>query len=259
MWTGRWEELSALVREFWDARTDPASETGRLTIEASYVEMQAVAREDLESVAEVKGRFEALVGSDDFQTRALSDVVLAELASAVGDHAQALERSDRVVGSHAALGVRHWMFKLACEINLEAALALGDAGRADATLGVLRAIPRGGRSPMIDLMLAGYGARVAALRADADEGSIDAGFTDAIDQLREQDAPFRRARFELRHAEWLASTGRVDEARTRAAAAAETFRELDRSSVAGASGSPAARRRLRALNLSATCVVDRTG
>ncbi|MGE5227269.1 MAG: AAA family ATPase [Planctomycetaceae bacterium] len=226
MWVGRWDELSSLVREFWDARADPASESGRLTIEACYAEVQAVGRADLESLEDVKARFEALVGSDDFQARALSEVILAECASAAGDHAQALERTDRVLGSHTALGVRHWMFKTACEVSLEAALALKDAGRAQATLEVMRAIPRGGRSPMIDLMLAGYGARVAALLGDGDEDLIDAGFADAIERLREQNGPFRRARFELFHAEWLASVGRVDDGRARAAQAAETFREL---------------------------------
>ncbi|MGZ4148718.1 MAG: ATP-binding protein [Actinomycetota bacterium] len=227
MWTGRWEELSAVVRELEGARDDPASEAGRLTIEASYLEMQAVCRGDLEIAEQVRDRFTTLAGSDDFQSRALGDVVLAQLASASGDQAQALERSERVVRSHAALGVRHWIFKLACEASLEAALALGDADRADATLAVLRAIPRGGRSPMIDAMLAGYGARIAAARGERDEGLIDAGFADAIERLREQNGPFRRARFELRYAEWLASTGRVDDARMRATAAAETFRTLE--------------------------------
>jgi tetratricopeptide (TPR) repeat protein len=227
LWTGRWAELSALVQDLHGHRDDPASESGAIVIEESYVEMQAVARGEVGSVEPLRKRFVALEGSDDFQARAVAQIVLAEFAAASGDHAQALERSERVVGSHDALGVRHWMFKLACEVSLEAALALGDVDRADATLAVLRAIPRGGRSPLVDAMLVGYGARVAAARGGDGDGLIDAGFTDAIERLREQNGPFRRARLELRYAEWLASTGRPDEARARAIAAADTFRELE--------------------------------
>ena len=90
--------------------------------------------------------------SDDFQARAFADAVLGEVANARGDHAEAIERTRRILASHAALSVRHWIFKLAAEVALEAALALPDLRRAEEILGQLRAIPPGGRTPMVDCL-----------------------------------------------------------------------------------------------------------
>ena len=78
---------------------------------------------------------------------------------------------------------------------------------------------------MLDAAAAGYGARIDALTGQAPE-AIDRGFREAERLSLEIDRPFMRARYQLDHAEWLASQGCTGEAIEFAADAGATFREL---------------------------------
>jgi hypothetical protein len=78
---------------------------------------------------------------------------------------------------------------------------------------------------MIDAARAGYGARIAAATGGASE-AIEAGFRQAEHLYGTIDRRFGLTRFQLHHAEWLASEGRPGEAIELAAVAGDAFRRL---------------------------------
>ena len=224
-WTGRWDELQTLWEELDDRRDEPSVASGAFMIDAHWISVLVHGRAESEQASELAERYRSFQGSDDFQTRAFMENLFAITVAGEGRHDEALEGAMRVIKQHEILGVRAWIFKEALEEAFEAALALGDMDAGRDIMAELDTIPFGARSPVIDAAAAGYGARIAAAMDGAPE-DIERGFRQAEHLSREIDRVFMLARYQLSHAEWLATQERPGEAIELAAEAGTVFRRL---------------------------------
>ena len=225
-WMGRWDELETLWREFDEHRDEPGVAGNALNTDRPWIVVLSRGRGEVTRASELAERHRPLAGSDDYQLRSYAEVLFAITAAGEGRHDEAFTLSMRVIQEFMEIGdQRNPVFKDAVEESLDAALALGDIDRAQEIVQMVRAIPKGRRSPMLDAAAAGYGARIDALTG-GDPETIDHGFRQAERLSREIDRPFMCARYQLTHAEWLHSEGRTGEAIEFAADAGATFRSL---------------------------------
>ena len=134
---------------------------------------------------------------------------------------RALARVMRVMQEFIDVGdTRDPVFKDA----VEAALVLGDIDRARE---IMQMVPRSPGKALADAGCGGGRLWRAHRRTDRPGArNDDRGFREAERLSLEIDWPFMRARYQLDHAEWLASQGCTDEAIEFAADAGATFREL---------------------------------
>ncbi|MFL5735978.1 MAG: AAA family ATPase [Actinomycetota bacterium] len=223
--TGRWDELEALSAEFEGRREEAGADASAPNFDYLRFLVEGIGRGDMETAVEIAERLRRWEGSDDFQARNFAEVVLSQMAILLGHPDEAVERTARTIEARAALSSRHWVFKVAVEVALEAALAVPDTDRAEALLMDMTSLPPGEHSPLLDATIAGYSAMLEAARS-ADPSVIDAHFHEAERILLEIGDPFRRAQRLLAHAEWLATTERSGDALVLGADAAEIFRSL---------------------------------
>jgi class 3 adenylate cyclase/tetratricopeptide (TPR) repeat protein len=223
--TGRWDELEVLWTEFEARRGEPGSDACAPNFDYLRVLVEGVARGDADGAVRLAETMRKWEGSDDFQARNFIEALYSHIAILRGRPEEAVERTERVLNARAALSSRHWVFKVAVELALEASFAVPDLERADAVLVEIVSLPPGQHTPQLDAAIAGYSATLAAARA-GDPGEIDAGFRKAASLCAEIGDPFRRARYLLMHAEWLATTERPGEALVAAGEAAAIFRSL---------------------------------
>ena len=224
-WTGRWDEVARWWDYFQEHRDDPAAEPGRDLLASVWIQVHGLGRGHLDETNDLEEQIRHLEGSDDFQVRAFADAELAMIENSRGRHAEAIEYADRVLGHDAALGTRHWIYKLAAEEALRAAAALGDLERGDRILAKLRTIPDGIATPIIGTIITAFGALLDAQRPGAPD-AIDRAFREGAAGYRDREAVFRAARVQLDHAEWLESIGRTEAAGAVAEEAARVFRDL---------------------------------
>jgi class 3 adenylate cyclase len=225
-WRGDWDGLEALWQEFDARRDEPGAGAGAGTIDATWISVLAEGRGDVARAEALAERYRSMEGSDDFQLRAFAEMLLAQVAAASGRPEEALSRARGVVEAHEILGARAWIFKNSMELAFELSLELRDLDAARAVMAEIDALPRGVRTPLVDAAISGYGARISVATGGGAPEAIEAGFRQAEHLLREIDRRFGLARFQLHHAEWLASEGRPGEAIELAAEAGETFRRL---------------------------------
>ncbi|MDP9242469.1 MAG: hypothetical protein M3O84_04760, partial [Actinomycetota bacterium] len=223
--TGRWEELEALWTDFEARRDEPGTDASAPNFDYLRILVEGVARGDTEEAVRLAETMRKWEGSDDFQARNFVEVLFSHIAILLGRPTEALERTERVMNARAALSSRHWLFKTAVELCLEASIAVPDLERAESVLAEALSLPPGEHTPMLDATIRGYGAILAAKRGD-DADAIEPGFREAEGLCLEIGDPFRRARYLLAHAEWLATTERSGEALVVAADAADIFRSL---------------------------------
>ena len=101
---------------------------------------------------------------------------------------------------------------------VEAALALGELGRADELLTMVEELPPGLRPPFLEAQVQRFRARMS---------DDEAGFKAAAGGFREYHFPFWLAVTQLEHAEWLAAHGRTAESEPLLAEAREIFARLE--------------------------------
>jgi class 3 adenylate cyclase/predicted ATPase len=225
-WTGRWEEVERWWRftlEHWD---DPGATSGRDMVASVWLEVHVRGRGHLEDLPNLEDSIRHSEGSADSQVRAFADTILAVAANTRGAHEEALERTRRVLAQAYALGSRHWLYKLAADEALLAAVQLGDLAAGDEIIQTLRSIPSGVATPMIGAMLSSHGAMLDSRRPAADPEAVDAMFREGASAFRDLGGVFRAARVQLAHAEWLASIGRHQAAASVAEEASSVFRQL---------------------------------
>jgi tetratricopeptide (TPR) repeat protein len=223
--TGAWDELEELWRESDPHRDEPAAELGLISIDYCWGLVQGLARGDVDEFVRLVEPYRRYEHGGDFQGRNFVDVMLSQIALLRETPEEAIERTERVLDNRDVLGSAHWEFKAGVELALQAALAVKDVERAESVVARVGALPRGERTPELDGTIRGYGARTAARRGE-DTAEIEEGFRAAERIFLEIGDPFRRAQHLLAHAEWLATTGRSDEALVVGGQAAEIFRTL---------------------------------
>jgi hypothetical protein len=141
---------------------------------------------------------------------------------AEGNAVEALAKAEQAFDAGSALGIVGQDVKVGFLRGVEAALALGNATKADELLTVVEELPVGLRPPLLDAAAHRFRARLAG-----DDPSADASFTRAAAQLRALELPFHLAVVLLEHGEWLAAQGHPDDAEPFVAEARETFEGLE--------------------------------
>ncbi|MGH3078319.1 MAG: ATP-binding protein [Gaiellaceae bacterium] len=145
---------------------------------------------------------------NEVQDRAAFRAFEAHVAVADGKLREALTLAEDALGDRRELGIREVPFPLTAA--LDAAFALSDLAKVDELLAIIEELPPGDLTPDLRGVGARFSARRAALKEDPETAS--AGFVAAADIYRGIERPFDVAVVQLEHAEWLASTGRIDEA-----------------------------------------------
>jgi tetratricopeptide (TPR) repeat protein len=180
-----------------------------------------VERGDTESA---RARVEAWeLAADDLQERLGYDNARAAVLLAAGNPAEALQAAEAAFAARAAQGM-HIFVQQAFAYGVQAALALGDADRAERLLAEVRALPPGETPPPLRAQSARFAARLAALVAEHER--VEPSFDAAENAFRNLETPFWLAATQLEHAEWLAGRGRAAEAEPLLAEAREIFERL---------------------------------
>jgi hypothetical protein len=144
---------------------------------------------------------------------------------AEGAEREALAAAESVLAAIDEVGTADPTIKFAFPSALEAALALGERGRAEELLARIESLPPGLLAPSLRAHAARFRARLAA--ADGEDVPTAAGYAAAESTFRELGMPFWLAITQVEHGEWLAARGRADDAEPLLAEARETFERLE--------------------------------
>jgi class 3 adenylate cyclase/tetratricopeptide (TPR) repeat protein len=223
-WFGEWDDalrISAGIEEEADS-FPPALAALILTGPTAILAARG-------QVAEARRRLDAARDHfdwNDVQDRSAFKATDAHVLLAEGRFEEALASAEEAVSNaRAEFGPNQVFVKWGLESALEAALALGDEQKTDELLAIVEAVPPGHATPWLRLLLARFGAHRATRQGDS--ATALAGFEAAVALFREMEIPFETAKVLLEQAEWLASEGRVDEARACASEARATFERLE--------------------------------
>jgi class 3 adenylate cyclase/tetratricopeptide (TPR) repeat protein len=163
--------------------------------------------------------------SAEIQEMAAHALARAMIARAEGRYADALAAAEETLVTDTAMGPEHPFFKSGFAEAVEAALSLGNLERAEELVRMINELPPVDRVPLLEAQAARFSARLAATRGEA--SSVEAGFKRSVALLREIGARFWLAVVLLEHGEWLAETGRGEEAEPLLSEARETFERLE--------------------------------
>jgi tetratricopeptide (TPR) repeat protein len=178
-------------------------------------------RGEVDRARELLARYERLSESGDIQAEGGYRTALAAVKLVEGDVRGALAAAERAVErGQPTLGPRSQVVKFGLLHALEAALALGDDGKARELIDAVERVPAGLRSPFLAAIAHRFRARLV------DDARAEAEFAAAASGLRELELPFYLALIQLEHAEWLLARGRTDEAAPLVAEALERFERL---------------------------------
>jgi predicted ATPase/class 3 adenylate cyclase len=221
-WTGEWDEALTIHAEL-EKEADSFSPALAGLIVTGPIGI-LVGRGELDEARRRVDAARDLVDRNDVQDQAVFAATDAYVLLAEGRSEEALASAEEAVQARAEFGPNHLSVKWGLESALEAALALGDEEKTDELLTIVDAVPPGHKTPWLRALAARFGAHRAARQGD--EGPALAGFEAAVALIREMELPFETARVLIEHAEWLASEGRVVEARASTSEARETFARL---------------------------------
>jgi tetratricopeptide (TPR) repeat protein len=216
---GRWEEAFA---RFAELPEEQFGKTTNLIGPLSGILEIYLHRGRLQDARELFARFEQLAHSPDAQAEASYEAALAAVRVAEGNHSAALASAERAFASRDSQGVASQNIKFAFLHGLEAAVALGNVGKANELLETVEALPPGLSSPFLQATAHRFRGRLAG-----DDPGADRHFTAAAAQLRAVALPFYLAVVQLEHGEWLMARGRPDDARPLLAESRETFERLE--------------------------------
>jgi class 3 adenylate cyclase/tetratricopeptide (TPR) repeat protein len=164
--------------------------------------------------------FGELGASADLQERAQYGFAEAAVLLVRGDPARALAAAEEAIATRESNGISFEAVKEAFLVSVEAALALGEVGKADELLARVDALAPG-RCPQF------LRAHVSRFRARLGSDNADDLFKGAAGLFRELAHPFHLAVTECEHGEWLVAQGRGEDARSLLAEASEIFERLD--------------------------------
>jgi class 3 adenylate cyclase/tetratricopeptide (TPR) repeat protein len=217
----------------WDEALDWANEA-RAAEELSSLEWAAyqlleliplyVRRGELTEAEEVLQELSGAAAAEDLQYRVGYALVRSELLRAQGAVADALAAAEEVMAAREQHGLANQIVKRGLVQAVEAALSLGDVGRAEELLGIVETALPGEVTPWLKAQAARLAARVAIVRGRDED--VEPAFIAAEDGFRELGSVFDLAVTRLEHAEWLSGHGRSAEAGPLLAEARETFEHL---------------------------------
>jgi class 3 adenylate cyclase/tetratricopeptide (TPR) repeat protein len=216
---GRWDESIAALAEIPEEKL-PAGGT-LISPLTSVLELE-LHRGDLDEAQRIFALYERLATSGDVQDQACYATADAALRLAEGRYSEALATAECAIALERTIGIANQATKHAYVHGIEAALAVGDRGKADQLLATIERLPLGIRPPFLDAQAHRFRARIASTPEAA-----DSGFAAASARFRELGLPFWLAVTLLEHAEWLCEQGRADESGPLLAEAREIFERLE--------------------------------
>ena len=149
----------------------------------------------------------------------------SRLALARGDAGLALQLAVSAWEKWPMNGLGNEVVKEPFVVALEAALALGEHGKAEELISLVEALPLGQQPQFLRAQTSRFRGRLAALGGSLDDA--ERGFEAAADLFREMAVPFYLAVTKLEHTEALAQHGRAEEAEPLRAEAREIFARLE--------------------------------
>jgi tetratricopeptide (TPR) repeat protein len=215
---GRWREALAWAAEIPDETL--VSDSGPGSALTSRLEID-LARGEVGRARQLLAQYDELGRSSDLQVQTLYMSATAAVLLAEGRHREALASAERALEAQHALGIGAQDVKHGVRQALEAAVELGERGRAEELLAMIESQPPGLRPPFLGATAQRFRARLSTDPAEA-----DALYGSAAAAMRKLELPFHGAVIELEHSEWLTSQGRAPEAESLLAGAAETFEQL---------------------------------
>ncbi|HYV02298.1 MAG TPA: adenylate/guanylate cyclase domain-containing protein [Actinomycetota bacterium] len=168
--------------------------------------------------------FPEVASSADVQERTVHAAGTAVIHLARGEFEEAL-RAARHALELRGMGLAHEAGREATAAAFEAAFRLGDLDTVEGLLDSIDRVPRGKLPQSLQALALRYRARLAAARGDG--ASVEPRFKEAAGLFREIAAPFHMAVTLLDHGEWLAGSGRFDDAKHLLNEAREIFERLD--------------------------------
>ena len=214
---GRWDEALARLEELPD---DQLGGTQMCSVLTGVVDIR-LARGELEAARQLLARYEEVGRTIDVQSQNAYLAGTAAIRLAEGNPREALVAAERSFEHRATLGFASQDVKRAFRLALEAALALGERGKAEELLGLVESLPPGLRPPLLTATCRRFRARLAG-----DDPRAETDYTAAVEGMRELDLSFHLAVVALEYGEWLAAQGRTDEAEPLVAEAREIFERL---------------------------------
>jgi len=217
---GRWDEALARLAEIPDEQLGVNT---NLTSPLTGVLDLHLQRGELDEARALLTRYASLAeeAASDVQTRCGYEAAVAAVRLAEGNPRDALAAAERAFEGREAMGIAAQDVKHGFRHALEAALALGERGRAEELLTLVEGLPVGLRPPYLDATARRFRARLAG-----DEPAADRAFTAAAATLRELDLGFDLAVVELEHGERLVARGRAGDAQPLLAEARDAFERL---------------------------------
>jgi tetratricopeptide (TPR) repeat protein len=220
--TGRWADALATFEEIPEeqVRIYFTLDTPLTSILEIHIH-----RGELQQARELLDLYRHVESSSDVQDRSIYSGARAALLRTEGRHADALRAGEAAFAAASELTAGFQSVKQGFVEAVEAALALGERGRARELLLVVESMPPGLRPPY----LGAQASRLRARLADA-EGAGDAsesGFKAAAAVFREYGVPFWLGVTLLEHGEWLLAQGRRNDAEPLLAEASEIFQGLE--------------------------------
>ncbi|MGA9920091.1 MAG: hypothetical protein WBR23_02370 [Candidatus Dormiibacterota bacterium] len=222
---GRWEEAVARAQEAKGA-PEMASLTSWMASQLLTVTSLHVHRGDLGAARQLIHSMPWAKESESWERRAQYAAAYGELLRAEGHPAEALASTEEVLAMRAerSLGLTDGHVKLALVQATEAALDLGDLGRASELLGIVSAARPGQVSPWLRAHVSRLSARRSTEVGEHD--AVEPAFEAAEAGFRALGTPFHLAVPLTEHAEWLVTRGRQDKAGALACEAREIFERL---------------------------------
>ena len=163
--------------------------------------------------------------SAEIQEAAAYALVRASVARAEGRPSETVAAAGEVFARAQELTTEHPVFKLVFVEELEGLFAVDDLDGVERRLGWFRELRPADRAPFLQAQTERFGSRLAAARRHSD--AVERGFKQSAALLREIGARFWLAAVLLEHGEWLAQSGRADEAEPLLEEARETFERLE--------------------------------
>jgi class 3 adenylate cyclase/tetratricopeptide (TPR) repeat protein len=214
---GQWDESLAAFAEIPEEKLPTA---GTLISPLTSVLELHVYRGNLDEAKRIFAIYSRLAASPDVQDQSCYAVAEAALARAEGRFGDALAAADRALAHAATLGMSLQSSKHALVHGFEAALTLGDRGKAEQLVSIIEDLAPGLRPPFLEGQAHRFRGRLAP-NADADDH-----FAAAASCFRDFQLPFWLAITRLEHAESLVERGRHEDAELLLTEARESFEQL---------------------------------
>jgi tetratricopeptide (TPR) repeat protein len=217
--TGRWSEALSFFNQVPEERLVELNAVFLMTLPEPLVAQGRL--EEARRLIALHARHE---NSPDLQARTSYRAAEAVVLHTEGKEREALAAADEVLTTLLPIRPADQTVKVAFPHALEAALALGERGRAEELLASVEALPPGRLAPSLRAHAARFRARLVAHGGDPREA--ERGFATAAAIFREYGIPFWLAVTVTEHGEWLIAEDRAPEAAPLLAEARETFERL---------------------------------